>query len=684
MSTRSVRISLALCLAASVVGTTSPARTPHAPRKIALIIAIGSYPGGTDQYGPLGSLNDVPMVTRALKQQGFTAITVLPEAQATRTGILAALHDLAAAVQPGDIVAIHDEIDGYDELLVPLGAPNFFGLGHPEYRGDRHIRDDELKDSLRVIRRAADTSGSVLLTVDACFSGSIARVLGDSGRGRPVRGEAIPIGPRGPTRVGPVIGGLSDLDGDSSAGLAPLVVISATREDQLDYEVGKPDGTRGSVGPLSRAFESSMYRMKPGQSYRALYSHMRTLMHAWVPEQDPQIEGADSRALFLGQLTSQTPYFEVSAPAGGSTVVVDGGTLVGVTEQSEVAFYPVGTTSPAGAPLARGTVTGATPFAAIVTPAAGSPPAQTLNGAWMFVTKFVPVTEPVRVALHPSLSARVRQLVQAAVAAAGPGATVVDSAATAEVGPLGGFSDSLSLIVAGTDTAGKVASRAVLGPIRRATVDTAIAIADRLRAVIRTRDLLAMPLRDPALAVDLVFRPALFDQTRSGSCLANTGDPGRARFDGTEWTAYTSPPTGAPAEGYTLMIRNRSPVALWVSVLELTQSMGIQVLFPAFNQHSQTNKLAARDSVEIQACYGFPKKAGRETLMLVATRSPVDFGIIATSANSASRGAFDDLELAMADLYHATRTNPPPIDVTAGTMASVLLRIIPSPTGSTP
>jgi hypothetical protein len=77
--------------------------------------------------------------------------------QATRDGILDALRKLVSESQPGDVVVIHysghgdrltddnaDELDGLDELLVPVDAPyDTAGIRSGSYRGERHIRDDD-------------------------------------------------------------------------------------------------------------------------------------------------------------------------------------------------------------------------------------------------------------------------------------------------------------------------------------------------------------------------------------------------------------------------------------------------------------------------------------------------------------------------------------------------------------
>ncbi|MDX1418662.1 MAG: caspase family protein, partial [Rubricoccaceae bacterium] len=161
-----------------------------APARRALVVAVADYPQplipGRRAYSRLaGPRNDADsLVAPALRRQGFEVETLYDD-EATREGMLAALDRLAASARPGDLVFIHysghghqvtdasgDEPDGYDEVLVPYGAPL-----DPEgdYAGEQHLTDDELGAVVADLRRRVYPGGEVVVTFDACHSGSATR-----------------------------------------------------------------------------------------------------------------------------------------------------------------------------------------------------------------------------------------------------------------------------------------------------------------------------------------------------------------------------------------------------------------------------------------------------------------------------------------------------------------------------
>ena len=153
--------------------------------KRALIIAVGDYNYETTGWKPISSANDVPLIKGALKAQGFSEeqITTIKDEDATKAGILSALQNLLETTNTGDVVVIHysghgqqitddngDEIDGYDEAMVPIDAHSRFKKG--VYEGENHIRDDKIGEILNKIRKKVGPKGSVMLIMDSCHSGT--------------------------------------------------------------------------------------------------------------------------------------------------------------------------------------------------------------------------------------------------------------------------------------------------------------------------------------------------------------------------------------------------------------------------------------------------------------------------------------------------------------------------------
>ena len=71
-----------------------------------------------------------------------------------------------------------DEADGLDEALIPYDASLSYQEGI--YEGNNHLRDDEIEKHLVCIRQKLGENGSLLVTFDACHSGTGTRKLGEA------------------------------------------------------------------------------------------------------------------------------------------------------------------------------------------------------------------------------------------------------------------------------------------------------------------------------------------------------------------------------------------------------------------------------------------------------------------------------------------------------------------------
>ena len=150
----------------------------------ALIVGISRYPEGSG-WENIHASNDTRLTHSLLAACGYeeTNIATLSDAKATKRNIAHALQSLCNATQTGDYVYLHfschgqqmmddngDEEDGLDEALIPYDAQFWYAPG--EYEGQNHLRDDELGEWIRRLRRKAGERGSVTVVLDACHSGT--------------------------------------------------------------------------------------------------------------------------------------------------------------------------------------------------------------------------------------------------------------------------------------------------------------------------------------------------------------------------------------------------------------------------------------------------------------------------------------------------------------------------------
>lgn len=312
--------------------------------KYALIIAIGDYPAKTG-WRTISSANDVPLIKQSLLNNGFseTNIQTLIDAKATKFGIIKAIQNLKDKLKAGDIVVIHfsghgqqifddngDEIDGKDEALVPYDASVRYTSN---YKGENHLRDDELGNIIANFRNTLGNKGQLLLILDSCHSGSTTR-------GRISRGGEATFAPDDwkPKEEDKTKGSAMVERTLVNADAAPFVLISGASADELNYEYE-------GFGSLSYAFSKAMNELGNDFTYRQLFSKIAANMNVISPKQTPTIEGDMDYKLFNGEYVKQQPYFELTKITNANLININAGKINGLYEGTTVKIVTAGATN---------------------------------------------------------------------------------------------------------------------------------------------------------------------------------------------------------------------------------------------------------------------------------------------------------------------------------------------------
>lgn len=167
-----------------------PALT-QAQTKRALVIGIGKQ--ADSAWNKINGDKDVPYVLEILNVAIYEQIITCVNEEATKAGIVSAFQTLTESCQPNDIVYIHysghgqqmkdksnDEVDILDECWIPYDA---YRKPSENYRGEKHLVDDEVNMLLTNIRNKIGAGGKMLVVVDACHSGDATRGQGETVRG---------------------------------------------------------------------------------------------------------------------------------------------------------------------------------------------------------------------------------------------------------------------------------------------------------------------------------------------------------------------------------------------------------------------------------------------------------------------------------------------------------------------
>lgn len=620
-----------VCLGALLITTLLPLLTRDAsgaaeegaiPRKWALIVAVAEYAPETG-WQKIHSDRDVPLIRTALESHEFTEIRELLGPAATRQGIVDAVRQLP--VDKGDIVVFHysghgqqitddedEELDGYDESLVPYDAPADL-KATPGYDGSKHLRDDDFNLLMQELRAKVKSTGNVIAFIDSCFSGT---PRGEAPGGAGVRGGSALGKPRQGHRGGAEGTGLLETTrgGPASApeGLAPYVVLSAARHDQFAWETRDENGD--PVGSLSYALSLELADLQPEmKTYRDLFQGV-SLQVAYRVRNEPQIEGDVDRTIFSGHAVAQEPFLRVKEVLGPDRVKVGAGTLAGLLIGSRAEVHPNGSREAADATLlAKAEVVESGPATAILK-LDRSLEADLLHSSRVFITEhsFGALRVPVRL---ECLSEDVRAMLKTTLEKV---ASVALAKGDAEVVIRQQREPPYAIEV--RIAADEFPLLESLLPTER---DFANQIGDRLVDYSRNRYLRGLKIEEGALDVRLEMVPVKVEgcdpEVDPAACQVTPLSPELKRTLGgqVEWRSE---------DYFQLRVENKSTIPVHLTVLALGADGTLARLWP---EHSddKTSLAANTPSTKLQRFYQLSEYGRRssEMFLLIATKDHFDF-----------------------------------------------------------
>lgn len=262
----------------------------EAKTRRAVVIGLGEQLDKS--WAKINGDKDVPLIVSMLRANGFSDITTLTNAKATKAGIVNAFNSLINRSRKGDIVYVQfsghgqmmtdmngDETDGLDEAWIPYDAYLKYCA---KDRGEKHLSDDEIAQYLTKLRSKIGTNGAIAVVVDACHSGDSTRDLceNDSVVVRGVDVDFIIPGKRT----------------ESSARTSESwLTLSACQDFQLNQEYK-------GVGKLTHILANSWqnYVGKSDQTiYNAIDKAYETRKYKGPVAQNPRLSGQTGRVLSM-------------------------------------------------------------------------------------------------------------------------------------------------------------------------------------------------------------------------------------------------------------------------------------------------------------------------------------------------------------------------------------------------
>ncbi|HLO55488.1 MAG TPA: caspase family protein [Saprospiraceae bacterium] len=337
-----------------------------AQTKHALIIAISTYEKGL--WNNLSSEEDAVILKKVLLSRGFAEKDIhIIKGSVSKNEIIQSIQKhLVDNVKSGDIVFFHfsghgqqiedlngDEEDGLDEALVASNAPplNFLisktNAEKIPYKYQYHVSDDELGALLTKSRKKLGSKGSMLVTIDACHSGTVTRgplnnnvimySINDDNTGyRGISKPNVSDGWKAPLKMAEKRNDFFGNIGIDNT-IANMVSFFASSSDERNKEIIKD--FKPYCGSLTKALAEAITASDQQISYRALFDKVKGIMYNDVPNQRPMYEGNLDKVIFGGQLLENTFYFKVNFMNGQKEVTINGGSSHGLTDGTEVGFF---------------------------------------------------------------------------------------------------------------------------------------------------------------------------------------------------------------------------------------------------------------------------------------------------------------------------------------------------------
>ncbi len=608
------------------------------PSRRALLIGIDRYPKLADRYQLGGCVNDVALLRRTLVEgYGFPPenVRTLLDAEATRTSILGGLDRLIAESWMGDVVVFH--YSGHGSTVVDREADEPGGLvptivAHDSGRGDdpnRDVTDDEVRARLQAL---AAVASSVTIVFDSCHSGTNARD-GFAGPTRWVEPDLRPVDqlPRASLPAG-LEAIARDPSGRGRGGLSPMggrsVLIAGCRDEESAFELPAPEG-RDRHGALTFSLVRELEAAPAGATYRDIFERLAARVMAINPAQHPQLEGQADLELFGGIERVPSSFARVEEGVGGA-LTLSLGAVQGVTAGSIFGVYPDGTQTP-GPPerLARVRVdrVGGASSTGTRLDGADSPPIPVGARAFLEERAFGDLRLAVEVVDltggSAAASANLRAVLQdrRAIRLVERGGDVrVYALPAGRVEARGGAMPGLAKLAGPTWAAVGPDGLAPLfppGPMSEAA--TVARIVESLGAIASYRAAVAIDQPNPADPLRGKIRLAILRRDAAGG-----------------WAEATPGPDGIlsfrEGDPITFRFENRHAAPVYFALLDFGLTGRIARLYP-FGESQLPAPPGVFDfasgspeSFELMFPGGFDAPEGFETLMLLASLRPIDFG----------------------------------------------------------
>ena len=334
-------------------------------QKHALVVAVSDYPiiENSRPWSDLSSDKDVELIMNMLKAQHFPEqnIILIQDKQSTPANVMNALDEVILKLDKGDIFYFHysghgqqvedcdpknypnlrhavkDEPDGYDEALALYNSPIDWYEG---YDFSEHLIDDQLDYYLTKIESVLGEKGHMVITLDACHSGTATRGTAPSKK----RGSSDKCKSKGyrPPRRDFKYEDKNFVDVPANSTYGVKAVFMGCQNDQINYETEVNDTSYGS---LTYAFVAAISSLKT----KASYGNISRLIEARITSEDNEgqipefLLDAPKVSIFGGDIVTQPEFIQIitrTESIGDHPVYsIQSGHIQNIKKGDSISFY---------------------------------------------------------------------------------------------------------------------------------------------------------------------------------------------------------------------------------------------------------------------------------------------------------------------------------------------------------
>ena len=619
--------------------------------KLALLVAVTQYDrqlsNSTCRWKDLSTKEDIELMKQALLSSGFDSSQIIILAgKITKDQIIQAFKkQLIANAQPNGICYFHfsghgyqipddnnDEMDGFDEALVPADACNDEGKRKKGFDYSKYLRDDELQVLLNELRTKVGAQGNVMVSLDACHSGTATRGSGE------FRGQV-----REPDADAPNISGTSNADFGivtEDKNLSPLTCFFASSEFELNKEY---NSSTLNCGSLSYALSKAITESNTKTSYAALFDRVKNIMNSIVPGQTPHIEGEYNQEVFGGNIQEQAKYLKISKIESSKIVKIDGGVLSSFTENSIVGFYPPDTRDYLTAnPYIKGKIISSEVTNSTVQLDSDFTDLEKLNLSWVYMLEKGITSNGIMIQvlssndiIGKSFKKKIESYPSYKITTDPTKTDILVELATFK----GKKSDSLYV----SNREGLICSKTLISNLKELNDDEFNQILKSIISYEQVKMMRSLEIENSEYNMTIEIIPYKLKEGIVKAKSSNDYIQLDSSYIYKKGSTIPEIPVGTSVQ---FKVKNNGSFSLYYTILDITPLNGMEVLAPTKGKSPQEFKVASGKEQIIPGIYKLEEPLGDEMLKIIMTSQAIDIRTVMSAKGTGTRGSsspFEDL-----------------------------------------